>query len=54
MRYISVKNISFQYESEQVIEGITYHIDSGELVTMTGENGAAKSTLINATLGSLQ
>ncbi|HGN8120318.1 TPA: metal ABC transporter ATP-binding protein [Streptococcus pyogenes] len=54
MRYISVKNLSFQYESEPVLEGITYHLDSGEFVTMTGENGAAKSTLIKATLGILQ
>ncbi|KGR72764.1 metal ABC transporter ATP-binding protein [Streptococcus phocae subsp. phocae] len=53
MRYITVKNLSFQYESDPVLEGVNYHLDSGEFVTLTGENGAAKSTLIKATLGIL-
>lgn len=54
MRYITVENLSFQYDSEPVLEGVSYHIDSGEFITLTGENGAAKSTLIKATLGILQ
>lgn len=54
MRYISVENLSFQYDSEPVLEGISYYLDSGEFVTLTGENGAAKSTLIKATLGILK
>lgn len=54
MRYISVENLAFQYDSEPVLEGISYHLDSGEFVTLTGENGAAKSTLIKATLGILK
>ncbi|KHD44813.1 metal ABC transporter ATP-binding protein [Streptococcus hongkongensis] len=53
MRYLTVENLSFHYESDPVLEGITYHLDSGEFVTLTGENGAAKSTLIKATLGIL-
>ena len=53
MRYITVENLSFQYDSEPVLEGINYHLDSGEFVTLTGENGAAKSTLVKATLGIL-
>lgn len=54
MRYITVKDLSYQYDSEPVLEGISYHLDSGEFVTLTGENGAAKSTLIKATLGILK
>ena len=54
MRYITVENLSFQYDSDPVLEGIHYYLDSGELVTLTGENGAAKSTLIKATLGILK
>ncbi|MGT2933436.1 metal ABC transporter ATP-binding protein [Streptococcus catagoni] len=53
MRYLTVENLSFQYESDPVLEGINYHLDSGEFVTLTGENGAAKTTLIKATLGIL-
>ena len=48
MRYITVEDLSFQYDSEPVLEGINYHLDSGEFVTLTGENGAAKSTLVKA------
>lgn len=54
MRYITVENLTFQYDSEPVLDGVSYHLDSGEFVTLTGENGAAKSTLIKATLGILK
>lgn len=54
MRYITVEDLSFQYETEPVLAGVTYHLDSGEFVTLTGENGAAKSTLLKATLGILK
>lgn len=54
MRYISVEDLSFQYDDEPVLQHITYHLDSGEFVTLTGENGAAKSTLVRATLGILK
>ena len=53
MRYITVEGLSFQYDAEPVLDNIHYHLDSGEFVTLTGENGAAKSTLIKATLGIL-
>ena len=53
MRYITVDNLSYQYDNEPVLEGVSYHLDSGEFVTLTGENGAAKSTLVKATLGIL-
>lgn len=54
MRYITVENLSFQYDKEPVLEGISYHLDSGEFITLTGENGAAKTTLVKATLGILK
>lgn len=54
MRYITVEDLSFQYDKEPVLEQIDYHLDSGEFVTLTGENGAAKTTLIKATLGILR
>lgn len=53
MRYIDVENLTFYYDKELVLENISYHVDSGEFVTLTGENGAAKSTLIKSTLGIL-
>lgn len=54
MRYITVEQLAFQYDNEPVLQNISYYLDSGEFVTLTGENGAAKSTLIKATLGILK
>ncbi|MGQ7413902.1 metal ABC transporter ATP-binding protein [Streptococcus suis] len=54
MRYITVEDLSFYYDKEPVLEHIHYYLDSREFVTLTGENGAAKTTLIKATLGILK
>ncbi|MBO4126060.1 metal ABC transporter ATP-binding protein [Streptococcus suis] len=54
MRYITVEDLSFYYDKEPVLEHIHYYLDSGEFVILTGENGAAKTTLIKATLGILK
>ncbi|MGG5314599.1 metal ABC transporter ATP-binding protein [Enterococcus sp. AZ072] len=54
MSYIQVENLSFYYDDEPVLENVSYHVDPGEFVILTGENGAAKSTLIKATLGLLK
>ncbi|NYS33475.1 metal ABC transporter ATP-binding protein [Streptococcus danieliae] len=54
MRYLTVKDLTFYYDKEPVLEGVSYHIDAGEFVTLTGENGAAKSTLLKASLGLLK
>lgn len=54
MHYIEVKDLTFYYDEEPVLEDVTYHVDDGEFVILTGENGAAKSTLVKATLGLLQ
>ena len=53
MRYIEVKDLTFYYDEEPVLMGVNYHVDEGEFVILTGENGAAKSTLIRSTLGLL-
>lgn len=54
MHYLDVKNLTFYYEDEPVLEDVSYHVDPGEFVILTGENGAAKSTLIKSTLGLLK
>lgn len=54
MHYIEVKNLSFYYGEEPVLEEVSYTVDPGEFVILTGENGAAKSTLIRSTLGLLK
>ena len=54
MHYIDVQGLTFYYDDEPVLEDVSYHVDPGEFVILTGENGAAKSTLIKSTLGLLK
>lgn len=54
MHYIEVKDLTFYYDDEPVLAGVNYHVDAGEFVILTGENGAAKSTLVRSTLGLLK
>lgn len=51
--YIKVSGLNFTYGDEPVLADVSYAVKPGEFVTLTGENGAAKSTLIKATLGLL-
>lgn len=54
MEYINVDNLSFSYDGERVLEGISFAVNAGEFVILTGENGAAKSTLVKSILGLLK
>ncbi|SFH79616.1 metal ABC transporter ATP-binding protein [Pisciglobus halotolerans] len=54
MHYIEVEDLSFHYEDEPVLQNITFTVDPGEFVILTGENGAAKSTLLRNVLGLLK
>ena len=53
MSYISVEHLSFSYEQETVLEDISFTVEPGQFVILTGENGAAKSTLVKNILGTL-
>lgn len=52
--YIEVKDLSFNYDGEPVLSDITFTVDAGEFVMLTGENGAAKTTLLRNILGLLK
>jgi len=54
MKYIEVKNLTFSYDRTPVLEDVNYSVSASEFVILTGENGAAKSTLIKLTLGLLK
>ena len=44
---ISFKNVSFQYESELVLDDISFSIKKGQNIALVGESGSGKTTLIN-------
>lgn len=54
MNYIEVDDVSFSYGTEQVLNHISFCVKAGEFVILTGENGAAKSTLLRLILGLLK
>ena len=52
-KLLEVKDMRFAYGKTEVIHGISFDIDEGEIVTLIGANGAGKSTTLN-TLSGLQ
>lgn len=52
--YIKVTDLSFNYDEEPVLSDITFSVKPGEFVMLTGENGAAKTTLLRNILGLLE
>ena len=52
-KLLEVKDFHFAYGKTEVIHGISFDINEGEIVTLIGANGAGKSTTLN-TLSGLQ
>jgi branched-chain amino acid transport system ATP-binding protein len=52
---LEVKDLIFGYTSrDNVLRGVSLHIDEGELVILMGHNGAGKTTLLNTIFGLLK
>ncbi|MFM6282469.1 MAG: ABC transporter ATP-binding protein, partial [Dolichospermum sp.] len=51
---LNVENVHAGYIKDvDILQGINFHVTSGELVTVVGPNGAGKSTLIKTIFGLL-
>lgn len=50
---VSVKGLSFAYRKKQVLNQVSFEIQSGEIVGVLGVNGAGKSTLFKLLCGLL-
>ncbi len=48
---LDVQHLSVNYRGICGLEGVSFHIDPGQLVGLIGPNGAGKSTMIKAMLG---
>ncbi len=44
---LSVKNLSFSYNQQKVLDDISFDIKQGSFISILGPNGAGKSTLVN-------
>jgi ABC-2 type transport system ATP-binding protein len=54
MRIIEFKNVRRAYvEGRDVLKGVTFGVQSGEVVGLLGRNGAGKTTLIRIAMGML-
>ncbi|HLQ98415.1 MAG TPA: metal ABC transporter ATP-binding protein [Candidatus Dormibacteraeota bacterium] len=51
---ISLKDISFAYESKPILEDVNLNIDRGAFMGLVGPNGGGKTTLIKIILGQLK
>lgn len=51
---IKAENISIAYGSETILENVSFHINSGDLVFITGKSGTGKSSLFKALYGDLK
>lgn len=50
---IDVESLSFSYSGQPVLKDISFHMDSGEFLSILGANGVGKSTLFRCILGLL-
>jgi ABC-type cobalamin/Fe3+-siderophores transport system ATPase subunit len=48
---LRIDNLSVNYGSRRVLQGVSLGVDSGQVVALVGPNGAGKSTLIRAVSG---
>jgi len=50
---LTVANLHAHYGKSHVLQGVSLHVDEGELVTLLGRNGAGKTTTLKALAGAL-
>ena len=51
---IEVNGVSKSYGPVQALRGVTFHVDSGEIIGLLGPNGAGKTTMMRILTGYLQ
>ena len=53
MALVSVQSVSYNYNSESVLENVSFDVEEGDFLGIIGPNGAGKTTLFHCILGLL-
>lgn len=53
MAMLEVKDIEVYYGMIQAIQGVSFHVDEGEVIALIGANGAGKTTILHTVSGLL-
>lgn len=51
MSLMNVKSLSLGYEGKVIVKGLDFTVNSGDFISIIGENGTGKTTLIKGLLG---
>lgn len=54
MTIVTVENLSFRYNSVEVLNGISFDVHAGDFIGLVGPNGSGKTTAIKVILGLLK
>ena len=55
MKIIEVNNLTFSYDKKvNVLDGVTFDVDSGKYISIIGHNGSGKSTFAKLLIGLLE
>ena len=53
-KMLEVKNLNAYYGKSHIIQGISFSIEEGEIVSLLGRNGVGRSTAIKAIMGEVE
>ena len=51
---LKVEKLNAWYDRSHIVQDLTFHVDSGEVVTLMGRNGAGKTTTLRTIMGLLE